>query len=222
MKTTTFIYALTDPRDHSIKYVGKADSPASRFSYHFKKEETRKSRWVHSLRSLNMRPLLEVIEEVSLNDWQDSERFWISYLKFLGFDLTNTAIGGLGGGPSVMPEETKAKLRVALKGRVFSEDHKKRISDAAKSSLKAKAHRATLNTPHRAAKISAGHKASQRSAEWVRILGGRPRTPEHQAKLTNAYKVSPKAIAHRKHLSFLKRLDALNRLTKAMEGKSNG
>ena len=41
--------------------------------------------------------------------WKPLEKFWISYIKFLGFELTNKNNGG--GGPSKYTEESKIKMR---------------------------------------------------------------------------------------------------------------
>lgn len=59
------------------------------------------------------RPESVLLEEVRGGDWEEAERFWIAYWKFLGASLTNLTEGGECGGS---------------KGRVVSEETRRRIS----------------------------------------------------------------------------------------------
>jgi predicted GIY-YIG superfamily endonuclease len=62
-----YIYILKDPRDKSVRYVGCSVNPQQRYKQHltpmygpFSKE---KMHWTMELRSLNLRPELEIIDE---------------------------------------------------------------------------------------------------------------------------------------------------------------
>lgn len=49
---TTFIYALSDPVTHLIRYVGKANNPQQRLYMHLReKSGTHKDRWLKKLQS---------------------------------------------------------------------------------------------------------------------------------------------------------------------------
>jgi len=92
----TFIYTLTDPRDGLIRYVGKADNLKSRFQSHMKNENTRKCGWIKSLKKQGLKPIIEAIDIVPINEWQFWEQYWIQVTKSWGFDLYNGDNGGLG------------------------------------------------------------------------------------------------------------------------------
>jgi hypothetical protein len=71
---------------------------------------------------------MEPLEEINEADWQESERFWIAYLKFLGFKLTNIEAGGFGG--CSRTPITKRKISLALAGVPKSESHRVKLSKA--------------------------------------------------------------------------------------------
>lgn len=91
----TYIYALRCPDTNLIRYIGKADNPGDRLKHHIwrrNSEDTHKSRWIRKLYRNNQRPILEVLEKVPYDMWQERERYWIDkYDK-----LTNTSDGGQG------------------------------------------------------------------------------------------------------------------------------
>lgn len=107
-----YIYTLTDPRDGVVRYVGKTNDPKSRIRQHvYERNKNVKCDWFHSVLKSGVRPILEPIEElvnVSDLEWREAERFWISYLKFLGCPLVNTDPGGKGTG-SRSPNSCKLK-----------------------------------------------------------------------------------------------------------------
>lgn len=97
MNKKTYIYALLDPDTEVVRYVGKSDNPERRLLRHlgfYEKKETHKTRWLRKLVNEGKRPLLKILEEVSIEEWGDKERYWISMYKE---NLTNTADGGIGG-----------------------------------------------------------------------------------------------------------------------------
>ena len=60
--------------------------------------------------------MIQLLEECDSNNWIDLERYWISQLKAWNFNLTNTAIGGVGAG--TMSKETRKKISEANKGQI--------------------------------------------------------------------------------------------------------
>lgn len=70
--------------------------------------------------------ILETIENSNDADWQPREVYWINWCRKEGFDLTNLREGGVGGARH--SEETINKHRA----RIFTDEHRKKISDALK------------------------------------------------------------------------------------------
>lgn len=98
MKTTN-IYILIDPRTHEVRYVGKANNVSQRYQAHLnraRKHQIHKKNWIESLKKLCLKPIIEVIDVVPINDWVFWETYWISQMKTWGFDLINYTIGGDG------------------------------------------------------------------------------------------------------------------------------
>lgn len=58
---------------------------------------------------------MDIIDECDETNWQDREKYWIKIYKDLGYDLTNSSVGGKGGlSPS---EETREKMSIAKLGK---------------------------------------------------------------------------------------------------------
>jgi hypothetical protein len=63
---------------------------------------------------------MEILEELFNSDdvdWQEAERFWVAYLRFLGCRLTNLDGGGNSG--KQVTEETRAKMSRKKLGKKF-------------------------------------------------------------------------------------------------------
>lgn len=96
---TTFIYLLKDPRNNFIRYIGKSNNPKLRLYGHCNKSNLNnsyKSRWIKVLKAFNLKPILEIIEEIPIKEWRTRERYWIKYYLSIGYKLTNTTDGGDG------------------------------------------------------------------------------------------------------------------------------
>ncbi len=136
------IYALKDPSNGEVRYVGKTNDLRVRINQHLQdRSQSHKSRW---LRPLSEPPSVEVLEILDADaNWPERERYWIAHYRSLGARLTNLTDGGEGwkkaDGHS---EETKAKLReLALargakppsqKGRKASAETREKLSKARK------------------------------------------------------------------------------------------
>jgi len=98
MKTTN-IYVLIDPRTKEVRYVGKANNVSQRYKAHLnraRKHQIHKKNWIDLLRKEKLKPIIEVIDEVLINEWQFWETYWICQMKCWGFDLINYTLGGDG------------------------------------------------------------------------------------------------------------------------------
>lgn len=124
-----FIYTLSDPITNEIRYVGKTIQKLStRYSDHisFTKQRNKlnyySKNWIKSLISQNLYPKMEILDIVDKNNWQSEEIFYISYFKYLGFNLTNHQIGGESGNEGctwkISKEKRKNKWEKLKKERV--------------------------------------------------------------------------------------------------------
>ena len=97
MNETVFIYSLKDPITYQIKYIGKTIDINRRYKEHIQTHRNRKSKknsWIINLIKNGLEPIMEILEECNLDNWEEREIFWISYYKELGFNLKNTQNGG--------------------------------------------------------------------------------------------------------------------------------
>ena len=61
----THIYALIDPNDHKIRYIGKSKNPKNRYNQHLKesqkRQNTKKKQWIKTLLDAGQRPELHLL-----------------------------------------------------------------------------------------------------------------------------------------------------------------
>ena len=114
----TYIYTLSCPISGDVRYVGKANKPKERYTKHCsEKLNTDKSKWIQSLTSQGLRPILTIISEIPLDNWQKEEKVYISRYRDLGCILLNTSTGGEGsnsGNKTSFKKGQNAKKVVAL------------------------------------------------------------------------------------------------------------
>lgn len=126
--STTFIYALVDPRTSGIRYIGKADDPERRLRQHVdqsKRGKYHRACWIRTLLSSGLLPVIQIVDEVLQTEWQSVEAAYIEYFINDGCDLVNGTPGGEGFGSGErhpmfgkpVSQETKAKLRALFIGK---------------------------------------------------------------------------------------------------------
>lgn len=158
IKEQTYIYYLIDPITKEIRYVGKTEDPWKRLDDHinhdWKYTFSKRTCWIIHLLKQNLCPIMVVIDQCSLNVWQQEEVYWIAYFKEIGCDLLNSTSGGDGlcnpsqevrdkisfgnkgeksfhyGRPR--PINVKAKISRTLQGHVVSQEIKDKISNSLK------------------------------------------------------------------------------------------
>lgn len=98
--TTTYIYALVDPRDGAIRYVGKTVDIKIRLVQHFSDGggAKRKHEWLRELRTLSLAPEVKILAEVDSENCFIEEKVWIKKMIADGCDLVNGNMGGGGRG----------------------------------------------------------------------------------------------------------------------------
>lgn len=89
------IYTLSDPNTNEVRYVGKTINPLKqRLKEHIRcRNKTYCKNWIDSL---NITPVIELVDEVDNNKWEFWESFYIDLFKSFGFRLTNLTSGGAG------------------------------------------------------------------------------------------------------------------------------
>lgn len=102
------IYTLSDPETGEIRYVGKTVCTLKkRLRDHInlsQKNEYYSARWIRSLVSKNLEPIMRLIEICDENNWEEREKYHIAEMRKT-CDLTNVLDGGIG-----LPEKHKRKL----------------------------------------------------------------------------------------------------------------
>ena len=90
---TWLIYALVDPRDNTIHYVGRTINDKLILQQHLQEvtANKKKSEWLGELKKVGMIPKMEILETIDCKE-QEAERHeahWIQHLLSIGFPLTN-------------------------------------------------------------------------------------------------------------------------------------
>jgi excisionase family DNA binding protein len=90
------IYALVDPRDMLVRYVGMSVNAQIRFKSHCNMTEHNeaKNMWIRDLQELSLIPSLEILETgLSREEVRRVEHHYIQYYLTIGMPLTN--VGGI-------------------------------------------------------------------------------------------------------------------------------
>lgn len=131
---TTFIYTLSDSSGN-VRYIGKSNTPRKRLYSHIQECKTsnksHKINWIRSLLDKDESPILEILEEVSIDSWEDSEIFWIEQFRQWGFNLVNISVGGTNNNYK-RSIETKQKMRSSKLGTKLPQEQRDKISNSVK------------------------------------------------------------------------------------------
>lgn len=164
-RKATTIYALRDPRDGAIRYIGKSVNPKNRLSCHCWEAtafDTPKARWLLALREAGLEPAFDVLEIVPPGgDWIEAEQRHISAHRAAGHDLFNLASGGQGPDGTVRDEKWRAAQAAT---RI---NNPRRIAGAKRAGEKK---RGKKHTPEHCAAMSAALKGRRISDEQKAIL----------------------------------------------------
>jgi hypothetical protein len=90
------IYALVDPREQRVRYVGFSKYPLMRLRQHILRTKNNQglSDWLDSLLRWEVEPQMVVLEIAEWQTWQDQEARWIAYYRRHERDLLNIEPGG--------------------------------------------------------------------------------------------------------------------------------
>jgi len=91
-----YIYALVDPRDKSVRYIGQSINPKMRFVQHLKDDiNVHKKMWFDDLNNNGLRPEMIVIDVVERNRADATEKRIIRDGIKAGWLLTNIMHGNM-------------------------------------------------------------------------------------------------------------------------------
>jgi hypothetical protein len=110
------IYTLEHPITGEIRYIGQTIQELNvRLSQHcaiYRKNNhgSHKKHWVKSLLDDGLKPIIRVLDECNLDDYYDTEQYWIEQFKNWGFRLVNATDGGPGTKGRVVQEHEKTTI----------------------------------------------------------------------------------------------------------------
>lgn len=186
MQENTFIYALVDPITEQVRYIGKSNNPRKRYNAHL--TDTRfckhKINWIKKLKEQSLVPVLQILEEVSQDTWQERERHWIAFYRQHGHDLINETDGGEGMNGWEVTPEVRAKRSESLKGKVRTPETIAKLTELS---------RARAKDPEIRAKMSESAKKRQLTPEGRASLSKKRKElytnkPELRDKLSESHK----------------------------------
>ena len=192
----TYIYTISDPETGYIRYVGKSNNIKDRFRKHLEyRDNGKRKTYLYSwMRSLKEDPIIEIIEECDISDWEFYERYWISQLLTWGFKLTNLTDGG--DSLSKFSPEVIKKLRQINKGEnnpMYGRKHSKEsIEKIQKSREWYKG--PSEETIRKISESKMGHEVSEETRNKLRIANlegrigrrGHSNSEEHNKSISDA------------------------------------
>jgi hypothetical protein len=118
---TLRIYALIDPRDGRVRYVGCTSKEIKRRVIEHMNaantgNRTAAKTWLSELRGLGLKPIGFLLEFTDAAQWESCESAWIARFRGKGCDLCNTTSGGMG-----------------MQGHKFTDDHRNKIATGLKT-----------------------------------------------------------------------------------------
>lgn len=128
-----YIYSLNDPITDVPRYIGWSGQVNRRYQIHCNtKEKSHKGYWIRKLKSEGLKPTLEIIDEVNIEECAFWEQHYISLYKSWNFKLVNSSFGGEGTIGYNMPSwvtqktlDTKRRLGILSKSSIKSAKTKK-------------------------------------------------------------------------------------------------
>lgn len=195
--SNTFIYALADPRDGQVRYIGKTKNGHLRPKEHLRegsrlaKSNAAKIAWVDELKSAGLVFEVRILSHCTPADADDAERFCIAFYRHHGASLLNRTDGGPGTAGLKHSAETRARMAAVKKG--YTPRPRPGFKHTAETLAKiAAANRGRKVTPETRAKISAAHTGRKRPASFGKrmseVHSGKKLTEDHKARIAASMK----------------------------------
>jgi predicted GIY-YIG superfamily endonuclease len=123
------IYALIDPRDNTVHYVGQTNDVYARFQQHIRCDGSSftKNAWILELRAANKMVIMETLQEAeTYQEALEREAYWIKHFEMLREPLSNaTHRTSL---KKVKKDQLKAVSQVASQALLAIEEAKTRAA----------------------------------------------------------------------------------------------
>ena len=189
--TTWHIYALSDPRNGRVRYVGKSDDPQKRLLNHIhnavvQRKRNHRANWIRQVVASGGQPVVAILES-GTGDWQAVEQRWIAHFKQAGADLVNSTSGGEG--MHNLREETRARLAEATRLKWQDPVYRARLialRTGRKQSAETIAKRVAKNTGK---KRTAEQRVGMAAAQQVAVQKGKYYSPEVRARISRSQKL---------------------------------
>lgn len=124
---TVFIYTLSHPITHEIRYVGRTSNLKRRYYSHlYSNDKSHKCNWIKNLKTNNLRPVIEVLDIVDSTNCIFWESYWILQCKIWGFNMLNHMDGKNGcvfGNSTSFRGEHRRTVKSFLKDGTFYCDY---------------------------------------------------------------------------------------------------
>lgn len=193
------IYALSDPRTGTIRYVGVTFRGKRRFNEHLSRAvtggRTHRDCWIRSLITAGVRPAYAILETGYGDGWQDRECYWIARHRAIG-NLTNLTDGGDGTPGCIPTPELRRKWsamragvpyapgrRPAMLGRRHTPEAREKIRLAGLGRRHTVESRAKLSAAHSGKTLSPEHLEKLAAAKRGKVL-----TDEHKRRIAASTK----------------------------------
>ena len=169
------VYALLDPRDGAIRYVGRTKRTLRcRLKEHLgprgKALRRHCTKWVLQLQHLGLQPRIVLLQTyVDAESMLNGESRWIRRLRQRGFHLTNHTDGGDGIIGYTHTKKAREKIRTAKLARKYpplSDVHKEAISVALRGRPLTDGHRAALHGKRRGMSVASRQLMSIARKRW--------------------------------------------------------
>lgn len=182
---SVFIYLLKHPQTSEVRYVGRAFNPHARLNGHVSKArcapDSPVACWVRSLLDRGLRPILRVVDEAGLDDWQAREQFWIAHHREHGARLLNLTAGG--DGLIGASDSTRVKIGAASRGRRHTQEARARMSEWRRGRKKSESYRQKLIARNTGQHHSVETKAKIGAAHFGKVMSDGVRSAISKAHL---------------------------------------
>jgi|LauGreDrversion4_2_1035121.scaffolds.fasta_scaffold44134_2 hypothetical protein len=200
-----YIYKLIDPITNEIRYIGQTYNINKRYEGHISTSlnknsycyNTHKACWIRKLLSLNLKPIIEIIEECeNLEQSNLMEKYYIDRFTNEGFRLTNSHFKDV----TEFSKDTREKMSNARKGKKLEEI----VGEEKAIELKKYySERVKLNNPNKVYDPEVREKISNTLKEYFsdkenHWAYGLKMDDDHNEKLRQAKLNNPKNVGNRK------------------------
>lgn len=76
-----YLYALIDPRDQTVRYIGVTGKPRTRLHLHIRNQLPCLKPWFEDLFYWGFAPEMHILQKISFSVWEEVERVWIAFFK---------------------------------------------------------------------------------------------------------------------------------------------